>query len=73
VAQRLIVIGGDAAGMSAASQARRRRDRGDLETVTYLLGRLHTHGTGAARQRSVFNRTGEMSQVIDYLAAQTRG
>ncbi|HTF06658.1 MAG TPA: glutamate--cysteine ligase [Asanoa sp.] len=46
---------------------------GDLETVTYLLGRLHTHGTGAARQRSVFTRTGEMSQVIDYLATQTRG
>jgi len=46
---------------------------GDLETVGYLLGRLHTHGTGAARQRSVFTRTGEMSQVIDYLAAQTRG
>ncbi|GIF74569.1 carboxylate-amine ligase [Asanoa siamensis] len=46
---------------------------GDLETVGYLLGRLHTHGTGAARQRSVFNRTGEMSQVIDYLTVQTRG
>ncbi|MDG4823103.1 glutamate--cysteine ligase [Asanoa sp. WMMD1127] len=46
---------------------------GDLETVSYLLGRLHTHGTGAARQRSVFTRTGEMSQVIDYLAVQTRG
>jgi carboxylate-amine ligase len=46
---------------------------GDLGTVTYLLGKLHSHGTGAARQRSVFNRTGEMSQVIDYLSVQTRG
>jgi glutamate---cysteine ligase / carboxylate-amine ligase len=46
---------------------------GDLETVTYLLGRLHTHGTGAARQRAVFARTGEMADVIDFLARQTRG
>jgi carboxylate-amine ligase len=46
---------------------------GDLATVTYLLGKLHSHGTGAARQRSVFNRTGEMSQVIDYLSVQTHG
>lgn len=46
---------------------------GDLATVTYLLGRLHSHGTGAARQRSVFTRTGEISQVVDYVAAQTRG
>ncbi len=33
--ERLIVVGGDAAGMSAASQARRRRDAGDLEIVAY--------------------------------------
>ena len=46
---------------------------GDLETVSYLLGRLHTHGTGAARQRSVLARTGDMAEVIDFLAAQTRG
>jgi len=46
---------------------------GDLETVGSLLGRLHAHGTGAARQRAVFARTGEMNQVVDYLAAQTRG
>ena len=32
---RLVVIGGDAAGMSAASQARRRRPREDLEIVAY--------------------------------------
>ena len=46
---------------------------GDLATVTYLLGRLHSHGTGAARQRSVFTRTGEMAELIDYLAVQTCG
>lgn len=33
--ERLIVIGGDAAGMSAASQARRRRPVADLEIVAY--------------------------------------
>ena len=35
VPQRLVVIGGDAAGMSAASQARRRRGAGDLEIVAF--------------------------------------
>ena len=33
--ERLVVIGGDAAGMSAASQARRRRPASDLEIVAY--------------------------------------
>lgn len=33
--ERLIVVGGDAAGMSAASQARRRRTSDDLEIVAY--------------------------------------
>jgi NADPH-dependent 2,4-dienoyl-CoA reductase/sulfur reductase-like enzyme len=36
--QRLIVIGGDAAGMSAASQARRRRGPDDLEIVAFERG-----------------------------------
>ncbi|WP_405103563.1 FAD-dependent oxidoreductase [Micromonospora sp. NBC_01412] len=38
MAQRLVVIGGDAAGMAAASQARRRRDRSDLEIVAFERG-----------------------------------
>ena len=33
---RLVVIGGDAAGMSAASQARKRRDADDLEIPSFL-------------------------------------
>lgn len=33
--ERLVVVGGDAAGMSAASQARRRRGPEDLEIVAY--------------------------------------
>ena len=38
MAERLIVIGGDAAGMSAASQARRRRGPDDLEIVAFERG-----------------------------------
>jgi NADPH-dependent 2,4-dienoyl-CoA reductase/sulfur reductase-like enzyme len=43
MAERLIVIGGDAAGMSAASQARRRRDRGELEIVVYERGNFTSY------------------------------
>jgi NADPH-dependent 2,4-dienoyl-CoA reductase/sulfur reductase-like enzyme len=39
--ERLVVVGGDAAGMSAASQARRRRGPADLEIVAFERGR-HT-------------------------------
>ncbi len=38
VAERLIVVGGDAAGMAAAAQARRRRGREDLEIVAFERG-----------------------------------
>jgi NADPH-dependent 2,4-dienoyl-CoA reductase/sulfur reductase-like enzyme len=38
---RMVVVGGDAAGMSAAAQARRRRERDDLEIVAFERGR-HT-------------------------------
>ncbi|MDG6104666.1 FAD-dependent oxidoreductase [Dactylosporangium aurantiacum] len=37
-AERLVVIGGDAAGMSAASQARRRRKPDDLRIVAFEKG-----------------------------------
>ncbi len=43
MAQRLIVIGGDAAGMSAASQARRRRARADLEIVVFERGHFTSY------------------------------
>jgi NADPH-dependent 2,4-dienoyl-CoA reductase/sulfur reductase-like enzyme len=36
--ERLVVIGADAAGMSCASQARRRRDQDDLEIVSFDRG-----------------------------------
>jgi NADPH-dependent 2,4-dienoyl-CoA reductase/sulfur reductase-like enzyme len=38
---RMVVVGGDAAGMSAASQARKRRGPGELEIVAFERGR-HT-------------------------------
>jgi NADPH-dependent 2,4-dienoyl-CoA reductase/sulfur reductase-like enzyme len=41
VPERLVVVGGDAAGMSAASQARRRRGSDDLSIVAFERG-VHT-------------------------------
>ncbi|MYW01506.1 FAD-dependent oxidoreductase [Streptomyces sp. SID3343] len=41
--ERLVVIGGDAAGMSAASQARRRRGADDLEIVVVERGRWSSY------------------------------
>ena len=41
--ERLVVIGGDAAGMSAASQARRRRAADDLEIVAFERGRATSY------------------------------
>jgi carboxylate-amine ligase len=46
---------------------------GDLEEVTRLLAGLRAYGTGAARQRAVYARTGELMDVVDDLARQTRG
>jgi NADPH-dependent 2,4-dienoyl-CoA reductase/sulfur reductase-like enzyme len=43
VAERLVVIGGDAAGMSAASQARRRRPADDLSIVAFERGRFTSY------------------------------
>ncbi len=42
-AQRLVVIGGDAAGMSAASEARRRRPPSELEIVAFERGRYTSY------------------------------
>lgn len=46
---------------------------GDLDEATALLGRLHSRGTGAARQRAVYAHTGKLADVIEELARQTRG
>lgn len=41
--ERLVVIGGDAAGMSAASQARRRRPPDDLQIAAFERGRYTSY------------------------------
>ncbi|MEV6813011.1 glutamate--cysteine ligase [Micromonospora sp. NPDC051296] len=46
---------------------------GDLAEVTGLLDGLRGHGTGAARQRAVYARTGRLEDVVSDMARQTRG
>ncbi|MER7440620.1 carboxylate-amine ligase [Micromonospora avicenniae] len=46
---------------------------GDWAEVADLLSGLRRHGTGAARQRAVFARTGQLSDVVRDVARQTRG
>ncbi len=46
---------------------------GDLEMTTVLLGRLRSHGTGAARQRARLAQHGSLDSVVDWLAHTTRG
>ncbi|TDB79248.1 glutamate--cysteine ligase [Micromonospora sp. KC721] len=48
-------------------------EHGDLAEVTDLLGGLRRHGTGAARQRAVYARTGRLEDVVADVARQTRG
>ncbi|WP_435830563.1 carboxylate-amine ligase [Polymorphospora rubra] len=48
------------------------RRHGDLDTVTPLLEKLRHRGSGAARQRAVHDRTGELGSVVDHLATATR-
>jgi NADPH-dependent 2,4-dienoyl-CoA reductase/sulfur reductase-like enzyme len=45
MARRLVVIGGNAAGMSAASQARRRLGRDDLEIVAFERGHFTSYSS----------------------------
>ena len=46
---------------------------GDLEMATILMGRLRSHGTGAARQRAILNQGGTVADVVDWLTRATRG
>ncbi|MEU4238135.1 glutamate--cysteine ligase [Actinoplanes sp. NPDC026619] len=45
---------------------------GDLEMTTILMGRLRSHGTGAARQRAILGKNGSVADVVDWLARVTR-
>ena len=69
---RLVVVGGDAAGMSAASQARRRRDTDDLEIVAFERGRATSYSAcgipywigGAVRdEAALISRTPEQHRA----------
>jgi NADPH-dependent 2,4-dienoyl-CoA reductase/sulfur reductase-like enzyme len=66
--ERLVVIGGDAAGMSAASQARRRRGPDDLEILAFERGRATSYsacgipywiGDAVASEAELISRTPE--------------
>ncbi len=44
---------------------------GDLEEVTELVRATIARGTGAARQREVFQRTGSLEAVVDLVITET--
>ena len=46
-------------------------EAGDYELVNESLARLLLDGSGAARQRAAFARTGRLEDVVGFLAAQT--
>jgi carboxylate-amine ligase len=46
---------------------------GDLEEVTELVGATVARGTGAARQRAAFERTGRLEAVVDLVVEETAG
>ena len=43
------------------------------ETLTVLMGRVRSHGTGAARQRAMLSQQATVSDVVDWLALTTKG
>jgi NADPH-dependent 2,4-dienoyl-CoA reductase/sulfur reductase-like enzyme len=61
--ERLVVVGGDAAGMSAASQARRRRGPDDLEIVAYERGN-HTSYSACGIPYLVAGVVADAAQLI---------
>ncbi|MFE7894066.1 FAD-dependent oxidoreductase [Streptomyces sp. NPDC057412] len=74
VRERLVVIGGDAAGMSAASQARRLRDAGELEIVAFERGHFTSYsacgipywvGGDVGRREQLIARTAEEHRARD--------
>ncbi len=45
--------------------------QGDWETVSTLVASVLQHGTGATRQRAVFQRTLQWSALMDFIVAET--
>jgi NADPH-dependent 2,4-dienoyl-CoA reductase/sulfur reductase-like enzyme len=64
--ERLIVIGGDAAGMSAAAQARRRRGPEDLEVVAFERGHYTSYSACG-----IPYFVGEVVDAVDDLVVRT--
>jgi len=63
MAERLVVIGGNAAGMSAASQARRRRDPDNLEIVVFERGH-HTSYSACGIPYWIGGETDEVGKLV---------
>ena len=69
--ERLVVIGGDAAGMSAASQARKRRDVDDLEIVAFERGHVTSY-SACGIPYWIGGAVGEESELISRTPDQHR-
>lgn len=70
--ERLVVVGGDAAGMSAASQARRRRGPEDLEIVAFERGHF-TYRVGGHRSTTKVASTPSASAPDTLMAHVAHG
>ncbi|MGW0180676.1 FAD-dependent oxidoreductase, partial [Nocardia sp. NPDC003345] len=60
---RLVIVGGDATGMSAAAQARRYREAGDLEIVVFERGH-HTSYSACGIPYWVGGQVGHRDDLI---------
>ena len=74
MSERLVVVGGDAAGMSAASQARKRRPQDDLSIVAFERGRMTSYsacgipywiGGAVKSEAELVSRTPEQHEAND--------
>jgi NADPH-dependent 2,4-dienoyl-CoA reductase/sulfur reductase-like enzyme len=74
VTERLVIVGGDAAGMSAASQARKRRGADDLTIVAFERGRATSYsacgipywiGGAVQTEAELISRTPEQHRAND--------
>jgi NADPH-dependent 2,4-dienoyl-CoA reductase/sulfur reductase-like enzyme len=63
MSERLVVIGGDAAGMSAASQARKRRNADDLSIVAFERG-VHTSYSACGIPYWIGDDVGSMDDLV---------
>ncbi|MEA5597091.1 carboxylate-amine ligase [Rivularia sp. UHCC 0363] len=44
---------------------------GDWDEVSTIVKQIITQGTGASRQREIYNRAGKLEDVVDYIVEQT--